>query len=381
MRTVKARPALSRAVIAQSLCAAFAASALAAIPPAQTTVTVRQFEDFLHSRRTAKEHDADLAHDLVRVELTERLSDAEFAALSKNLKIGPKSALAVRLIATASVFAPPSARELPLLPPPDAAAQQRILALARASVASSAPSLPDLMAERTTDFFSDAPLFTRKKQKKPVVELHFARETQREVTVRNGREVGFAQPAAGDADTLPKDTPGLTTRGEFGPLLAMIFDDTGHGSLAFARWQNDAGGKPLAVFRYTVPRSVSHDRLNLCCYQASKDDPELVPFRDVPAYHGELFVEPESGALRALIIEDELPDSAPIRSAQKFVEFDCVEIGGKFYLCPVRAVAVAVIEDFPAGKTFGFDRVRFINVVRFSGYHKFGSTARVVHDN
>ncbi|HWA96391.1 MAG TPA: hypothetical protein VG844_17475 [Terracidiphilus sp.] len=346
---------------------------------AQSSVTVRQLEDLLLSKRVRKLSDSALAHEFTQIQLSQQLTDTQLANLAVRIKIGPKSSIGLQLLAANSVFLPPPSQDLPQLPAPDASAQQHMLALARAFVTVNAHQWPDFMAMRTTDSFSDAPLFTRKKQKEPVVEFHLARQTRHEVTVRSGREVPFAPLAAPGSYARP--VLGLTTRGEFGPMLSVILNDVQHGSITWSRWQNSADGRPLAVFHYSVPGAASHDVVNLCCYQASQKNPELVPFHAIPAYHGEIIVEPATGAIRAVSLDDEFTNERPIRSAQKFVQFDYVDIGGHSYLCPVRAIAVAVAEDFPTDKMLGFDRIRFINIVSFTGYHKFGSSARVVPAN
>jgi hypothetical protein len=77
-------------------------------------------------------------------------------------------------------------------------------------------------------------------------------------------------------------------------------------------------------------------------------------------------------------LEAELNKDAPVRTAKLSVDYDEVEIGGKNYICPVHGIAVSTVYDVEMEQLDGVGLERFINVVRFTDYHKFGSTARIL---
>ena len=104
--------------------------------------------------------------------------------------------------------------------------------------------------------------------------------------------------------------------------------------------------------------------------------PQAKRFRAKPAYHGELHVDPSTGAISRITLEDKLNAESPVRVARISVQYGNIEIGGKNYVCPIHSVAAAEFYDPKVAAT----RERFVNVVHFSDYHKFGSTARIVDD-
>jgi hypothetical protein len=288
----------------------------------------------------------------------------------RQTKMGPKTAEQIGLLAISSAFEAPPSSELPSGPPPDSSEQRRMIESARAYASASAHNLPDFIALRSTQAFNNAPQFTAKAHSKPEIELHFADDYRREVTFRDGREVIVSQGTGSEAPAFrSSDHEGLTTWGEFGPILTTVLGDSLLGTIVWGRWQSGADGRRLAVFRYSVPKSASHDLIDLCCYES---------FRDKPGYHGELYIDPASGTILRVTLEAELGEQSPVRESKVSVQYDAVEIGGKSYICPVRGVALGVIHDLQMERLDGAGLERFINVVQFSNYHKFGSTTRIL---
>ncbi len=211
--------------------------------------------------------------------------------------------------------------------------------------------------------FNTVPRSADRPPAKPQIELLFAGERRREVTYRSGHEVSSA------ASTPIVDFEGLTTWGEFGPILTTILGDSSLGTIGWSRWEVGADGKVLAVFRYAVPKSASHDLIDLCCY---------LWFHGTPAYHGDLSIDPATGSIVQLTLDAELDSGASVRVSKMSVRYGPVEIDGKSYICPLRGVAVGIIHDAQLEKRDGVGLERFVNVVHFTDYHKFGSTARIL---
>jgi hypothetical protein len=346
---------------------------------AQASISVKQLEEFLLSRRASREADAELANRLGSVALSEQLDDSGMARICAKLKMGPKTAQQLGLLAISSVFEAPPSSELPSGPPPDSSEQRRMIESARAYASASARNLPDFIAIRSTQAFNNAVQFTGKAHAKPEIELHFVGDYRREVTFGDGQEVIVSQESGSKPGAhRPIDHEGLTTWGEFGPILTTVLGDSLNGKIVWGRWQSAVDGKRLAVFRYSVPKSASHDLIDLCCYQATLKDPQFSRFRDEPGYHGELYIDPASGTILRITLESELDEQAPVKESKVSVRYEAVEIGGKTYICPVRGVALGVVHDLQMERLDGAGLERFINVVHFSGYHKFGSTTRIL---
>lgn len=60
------------------------------------------------------------------------------------------------------------------------------------------------------------------------------------------------------------------------------------------------------------------------------------------------------------------------------VQYGRVNIGGKDYICPIRGVAVSELHNLAMEDTYKIGPERLINEVRFSNYHKFASTMRIL---
>jgi len=352
---------------------------LAMPPHPATRVTVAQLEEFLASRRAAKQSDSETAGALMRVELAQELTPATLSRIGNEVRMGPKAAEQIRLLAAESIFEAPPSTEWIDAPAPDAASQQRILSQARSYAATALRRLPDFLAVRTTTGYDNAPGAADAKSAQPVVRMHFVRQHRREVTYRNGAEVDEIQSAGGRP--VAASSEGFSTRGEFGPTLNMVLNGSLKGTLVWSRWQRALSGARVAVFRYSVPRAASEYLVDLCCFPRNLDDSIGVPFRDKPAYQGEIFVRPDSGIVERVTVEAELPDRAPVRRCSIAVEYGEVTIDGRPYICPVRGVAVLVFHSPFMEKIDGVGLEKHINQVQFDQYHKFGSTARMVNSD
>jgi hypothetical protein len=117
--------------------------------------------------------------------------------------------------------------------------------------------------------------------------------------------------------------PGLTTSGEFGPILAGAFLDAAQGNLMWSHWEQ--GGTGLeAVYRYAVTAETSH-------YQVQNQ---------VSGYKGEITIDPSDGVVLRLVLRADPPPLDPFRVADIVVEYGAVELGGKTYICPLKGIAL-----------------------------------------
>jgi hypothetical protein len=222
-----------------------------AVPcPAVKRVTTAQLEQLVTSLHGKP--DAGLAYQIGDLELTERLSPERIARLGAALP-GEKSRQALTAIADASQFQAPPAEEIPAAPPLDFAAQRRIMGLVANYVTKTIPQLPNFLATRATTRFEDTPLLQRPGGFIPYEPLHQVGTSSATVLYRDGREF---EDAAG---TRIKTTAahGLTTWGEFGPILALVLLDAAQSKLAWSHWEPGPAG-PQAVFAYEVPKEKSH---------------------------------------------------------------------------------------------------------------------------
>jgi len=128
------------------------------------------------------------------------------------------------------------------------------------------------------------------------------------------------------------------------------------------------------VFRFIVPKEKSHYSVEFCCFQFGKVRNQ--EFREYAAYHGEMALDPTTGAVLRLMIVADMESLAPILKSGILVEYGPVLIGGSTSYCPVRSVSMQVEWEY------GTELMQTsLNEVSFSKYHKFGTESRVLTGN
>jgi len=341
------------------------------------TVTVAQLEQFLTSSRAARLSDTEIAERLSRVDLSEELTSKSLARIVAESLPGPETQQQLELLAAVSVIQPPPRVELPGEPAPDQSTKQKIVRSARDYARNALHIVPNYLAVRETLAFNNLPTESSNRHKKPTIEMHFANETRSGIAVRNGREVSSSLPGHEDSDHFGLSS-GLSSWGEFGAVLAVILGDASDESLHWHRWQRNESGMQMAVFGYKIPRSSSHYTVDFCCYRQAEDDAIEHAFRDKPGYHGEIYINPANGEVVQITLEADLSETDPVSRSAVAVEYGHVMIGGKRYVCPVRSVAILEGYNADIKKIDGIGLERHVNEVKFTDYHKFGSTVRIL---
>ena len=316
----------------------FALQAYAADAPAPSRVSVEHLEHLLSGAKSKT--DADVARQLSALTLTERLSTARYQQLNA-LMPGEKSQQALLALADSSAFLEPPAADIPATAAPDVAAQQRMLALTVGYLARTLPLLPDMFATRETRRFENRPSSV------DLAPENTVRPVDRSVVTvfyRNGQEFEDAGASAHGKKQSPDK--GLTTWGEFGPILGIVVMDAAQSHLAWSHWELGASG-PLAVFRYSIPREKSHYDVRFCCVVQAHGF-ELSVLSQRAGYHGEIAVDPDTGTILRISLVADLAPGNPIEHASILVEYGPEDIAGKTYICPLRGVALARGPDLKA---------------------------------
>ena len=214
--------------------------------PALQHVTVAQLDQLLGAAQSTS--DADLAHQLSGLELTEQAGAAQIASWTPQLR-GKKSREALVALADASAFLDPPAAEVLPDPPPDQNAQQQIISLADAYLNQTIPHLPNFFAQRASVEYDETPPFDHGDGHfTPAEPLHVVETSKTTVLYRNGAEVE-AKPSRRE-----KASPWQVVYGTFGPALRAVKGVLADpASLSWGRWEKDPAGGRRAVFRYVVP--------------------------------------------------------------------------------------------------------------------------------
>jgi hypothetical protein len=130
-----------------------------------------------------------------------------------------------------------------------------------------------------------------------------------------------------------------------------------------------------------VPQETPRFFAEFCCLAKDFDS---VPFKKAAPFHGEIAVDPSTGAILRLTTQADLEWRLPLERSDVMVEYRPVVRGTRTFICPSRAVSISrhrrtmVISEWGEGfKVYApFETLR--NEMRFEKYHIFGSTSRML---
>ena len=207
---------------------------------------------------------------------------------------------------------------------------------------------------------------------------------QTSLLYRNGRERQIVEKQVGERNATQSD---LNYKGIFGPILRFVLDDVrrGNSKLVWSRWERTDQGI-LAVFRYSVRAENPRYGVVFCCLADGS------VFETLPEHHGELSVDPATGAFLRITVESEpgwirrtdLSPLRPVLFSNMMVEYGPVEMGGQRFICPKRSV---VITRERTVRPVSFWRADFsvygpyqtlMNDTTYTNYHKFGTQLRIL---
>ena len=141
-----------------------------------------------------------------------------------------------------------------------------------------------------------------------------------------------------------------------GPVLSTVLREAGPRNMTWLRWET-VDGKRMAVFSFAVNRKQSDYQVNYCCFPRTEKVGNYIgmtpngvsdagggkpptsanlgtatffdPFKTTVGYHGEVFVDPETGTVVRLIVQAELKPTDFIQQEDTRIDYGTVEVGGK----------------------------------------------------
>lgn len=348
-------------------------------------LTVGQLEDLLRSLHQNKKTDAEVSTELKQVDLAEELttgimnSFVEFAP-------GPRTTEQIYVLEARSALLAPPAADLPATRAPDPATQKIILDKAIAYSTTTYAQLPQLTATRTTARFQDnieavatsSGMHSGASLVDPnlVSATEFVRyinSVQTQVTFQNG-----AERVPIPKDRGPWGANGQIALYEQGPLLTTVIQDAqAAGKLNWLRWEN-VNGKTASVYSYSVDKKKTHYAVNYCCFpnleqagvirtSVPTSGANLNPtvhgnfqtatdwtnFKVTLPYHGEIFVDPDSGIVVRIITQAEFKSSDLVHQEDERIDYGPVKVGDKMLVLPVKTIIITEVVpngDSGAGK-------------------------------
>ncbi len=333
---------------------------MAAAPAwAARKITVQQLKDLLASDQQAKKTDAEVATELRDVELTEELTRGLMNSLVADVPGQLTSEQIYVLEARSAVLAPP-ADELPATPAPDAATQKAILYKAIEYATKTYAQLPNLAATKNTRRFQDnaqvpegsVGAHSMAVPATPVAFIRYTDSTDTPVTLQNGAE---QIPSAKDKTSWGAN--GMIALLGQGPVLNTILQEAqAAGKITWLRWET-LNGHPFAVYSFAVDKKKTHYAVNYCCFPDSNQAGPMAMrgteqvgtrgnyqvatnwknYKATVPYHGEIFVDPDTGIIARLITVADFKSSDLVLQEDQRIDFGSVTVGGKALVLPVRS--------------------------------------------
>jgi hypothetical protein len=373
-------------------------------------ITVGQLEELLRSMQHDKKSDVDVATALKQIELSEELTRARMNGLVP-LVPGPYSTEQVYVLEARSADLTPPPSDLPATPAPDPAAQKALLARASDYVSRTYRQLPPLAATRTTLRFQDnvdavgqssgvvgsvTEVDTSSPGSiKPVGFVHYINSTESQIAFEHGVET-LPQEASkirwGANKMIALQAPD--------PNLGTVFQEAQQsGSIEWLRWEL-VNGNAAAVFAFTVPRKQSRLNVKVCCFPkidqqgiahfytsstaaafggdtasgaggVAGDWQTTTDWHDFHAttpYHGEFFIDPDTGVVVRMITEAELRTTDPVHQVDTRIDYGPVRAGARTFMVPVKTfVNTLVVPGGDSGAAMYTTRCTLFTS-EFSGY-------------
>jgi hypothetical protein len=337
-------------------------------------ITVAELTDLLKQMQDQKKSDLEVATALKQVQLSEELTRSKMNDLAA-YAAGPQTTEQIYVMEASSAVLAPPASDIPTTAAPDAAAQKALLDKVADYLAKSYEQLPTLTATKTTVRFQDnveAPgsnsgmqggakeVTTGSAFVSPAQYIRYIGSTELKAESSNGvekapvKEKGARWGANGQIALFGTE-----------PNLASVLKEAqDSGGLTFVRWET-INGKAAAVFSYAVQKKKSHYAVDYCCFPdvsasgkaqfssaalgaagpgggggAKGNFQTATEWHDFKAtgvpYHGELFVDPDTGIVIRLVTIAEFKNSDVVHQEDQRFDFGLVKVGDKELILPVR---------------------------------------------
>ncbi|MFZ0393201.1 MAG: hypothetical protein WCF17_02175 [Terracidiphilus sp.] len=331
-------------------------------------ITFEQLKQMLVSAHQANTRDPDLARDLEDVELTEELTHNDLESLGPDVP-GQLTTEQLFILEAESATLPPPASDIPTAAAPDAAAQKAILDKATDYATKTYAQSPAVTATKDTRRFQDGVEMPKQTFgahstgtfAPTITPIRYTTADEAQVTFRNGAEQAPPQ------DKGQWGANGMIAMLGQPPDLATVLDEAQQtGKIGWLRWEM-VNGKQVAVFSYDVDKKRTRDEVAYCCFPESSQAGDMTLrgtetaggagnyqtatswriWKAKVPYHGEIFVDPNTGEVVRLITEAELKGSDPVRVETQRIDYGPQTVGGKTLVLPVRTIIDTMEQPYP----------------------------------
>ena len=366
-------------------------------------ITVGELTDLLKSLQEQKKSDADIALALKQVQLSEELTRNTMNGLA-GYAPGPLTTEQIYVLeASSAVLAPPSS-DIPTTLAPDAAAQKVLLDKMNDYVAKIFAQLPTLRATKTTVRFQDnveAPqalggmsggamdVSVGSAIPNPAKSIRYIGSTEAVVEISNGVE----KPAVKEKGARWGANGQMALFGAEPNLVTILHEAQDSGGLTFARWET-VNGKATAVFTFAVQKKKSHYAVDYCCFpdvshsgmtnplpaalggsnRPSDSFQVATDWHDYKAanvpYHGELFINPETGIVVRLVAIADFKNSDLVHQEDQRIDYLPTKVEDKELILPVqKMINTEVVPTGESGSAGKYTTRRTMLTSEYKDFH------------
>jgi len=336
--------------------------------------TIAELKETLARMEKQNRSDQEVADALKQLDLTEELTRSTMNSLVDNVP-GKLSTEQIYVLEARSANLAPPASDIPTVAAPDSAAQKTILDKAANYVTTTYDALPEMSATKTILRFQDnveaaAPSSgihgsgTVESTDTGFVQayqfVHYINATEVHAESDHGAELLPRQ-----TDKTPWGANRMIVIETPDPALGNVFREAQtFGNISWLRWEM-VDGQQAAVFSFSVPKKKAHLAVSVCCFpevdqtgvaRLSSAVPGMaggtgggggnfqtntaydIHFKQNVPYHGELFINPDTGIVVRMITEAELKSSDVVHQDDTRIDYGPVTVGGKTMIVPVRTI-------------------------------------------
>ena len=331
-------------------------------------MSVDQLKQFLADAHKAGTPDDKVAADLEKAEMTEQLSHNAIESMAADVP-GQHTTEQLYILQIRSAALPPPSADIPSDPAPDAATQQAILKKAQDYAANVYGQLPSLTATKTARRFQESEQIpedsfgahNNANFAPTQTPIRYTASNETQITLHNGVE----QPAVDKSQ--PWGRNGMIVMVGTAPTPTTVLAEAqAAGKLSWLRWEQ-VDGKKLAVFNFSVDKKKSRYTLEYCCFpEVSQAGPmsmrgtnagggpgnyenidQWKPWKGTVPYHGEIFVDPSSGAVVRLVTQANLKASDPVRAETRRIDYAQQKVGDLTVMVPVSTEIDTLEQPYP----------------------------------
>ena len=322
--------------------------------PAQPTSSVNDVIALVRAPLAQKRNDGQLAKEVHKVKLSERLDDQVIEELESS-GAGPKTVEELVWLRDHSRELPQPSAALPFKhgPKPPIEDQRIMLAEARKTALAYASSLPDFMCIEVVHRYAGEPNSWNLKDTLHLKLTFFEHREDYKLLTINGHATQKDYEDAG----------GSISEGEFGSILLQVFEIRTQAAFRWDHWTTLRGRETHVLSFRIMPEHSTYHLAFGWVGQGGRDS-------TIVGQHGFVYIDKETNqVMRIWAVADAIPWDFPVQEASTMLDYDFTGIGGRQYLLPLRA-------DVRVGSAEMHNR----NVLEFQNYQKFGADATISFD-